>query len=144
MSAKTAPRYNVREEVADRWLHLSLNKLTDLVGDQLSNLDRQRATTSRELMKDSVRRERSIGNKDRSLVGRVNLFSALHLHVREASVVHPCEGALPIRLIIAELEAVNRVVGSIPNDQVEEVIAKPASVVIAANRLFGRIIQHHG
>src|SRR5438874_6191089 len=55
VSAKTAPRYNVREEVADRWLHLSLSKLTDLLGHQLSNLDRQRANTSRELMKDSVR-----------------------------------------------------------------------------------------
>jgi hypothetical protein len=124
------------------WLDLSLNKLGDLFGDQLPNLDRQRATTSRELMEHFVGRERSIGNKDWSLVGRVDLFSAVHLHVREPSVGHPRKGPLPRRFTIAKLETINRVVRSIPNDQVEEVIAKPPAVVIAADRLFGRFIEH--
>ena len=124
------------------WLDLSLNKLTNLIGDQVSNLDRQRATASCELMHDCVRWERSIWNKDWSLVGRGNLVFALHLRVRETFVAHPCKGALPMRLIIAKLEAVNRLVAPIPNDQVEEIITKPPSVVIATYRLFGRIIQH--
>jgi hypothetical protein len=124
------------------WLDLSLNKLTDLVSDKLSNLERQRATASRELMDHFVRRERSIRNKDWSLVGWVNLFSAVHLHVRKASVRHPCQSPLPIRLIIAKLETVNGVVGSIPNNQVEEVIVKPPSVIIAGNRLFWRVVEH--
>src|SRR5213078_752849 len=71
------------------WLDLSLNKLSDLVVHQLANLDRQRDPTPRELMQHSVRGERAIGNKDWSLVGRVDLFSAVHLHVREPSVGHP-------------------------------------------------------
>ena len=124
------------------WLDLSLNKLTDLVGDKLSNLERQRATASREFMEHFVRRERSIRNKDWSLVGWVNLFSAVHLHVRKASVRHPRQSPLPIRLIIAKLETVNPVVGSIPDNQVEEVVVKPPPVIIAANRLFGRVIEH--
>jgi len=123
-------------------LDLSLSKFTDLFGDKLSNLERQRAAASRELMEHFVRRKRSIRNKDWSLVGWVNLFSAVHLHVRKASVRHPRQSPLPIRLIVAKLKTINRVVGSIPNDQVEEVIAKPPSVVIAANRLFGRVIEH--
>ena len=126
------------------WLDLSLNKFTDLIGDQLLHLDRQLTTASRKLTKDCVRRERSIGNKDWSLVGRVNLLSAVHLRMRKTSVGHPCKSPLPTRLIVAKLETVNRVVGSIPKDQVEEVIAKPSSVVIAANRLFGRVIEHIG
>jgi hypothetical protein len=124
------------------WLDLSLNKLTDLVGDKLSNLERQRGTASRELMEHFVRRERSIRNKDWSLVGWVNLFSAVRLHVREPSVGHPRKSPLPRWFTIAKLETVNRVVGSIPNDQVEEVIAKPPAVIIAADSLFGRFIEH--
>jgi hypothetical protein len=123
-------------------LDLSLNKLSDLVGHQLANLDRQSDPTPRELMQHSVRRERAIGNKDWSLVGRVDLFSAVDLHVREPSVGHPRKSALPRPFIIAKLETINRVVGSIPNDQVEEVIAKPPAVVIAADRVFGRFIEH--
>ena len=124
------------------WLDLSLNKLTDLVGDQLSNFDRQRAAASRELTEDRVDRKRSIGNKDRSLVGRVNLFSAVHLSMRKAFVGHPRKSPLPIRLIVAKLKTVNRAVGSIPDYQVEEIIAKPPSVIFAANRFSGRIIEH--
>jgi hypothetical protein len=124
------------------WLDLSLNKLGDLVGHQLPNLDRQRDPTPRELMQHSVRRERAIRNKDWSLVGRVDLFSTVHLHVREPSVGHPRKSSLPRRFTIAKLETINRVVGSIPNDQVEEVIVKPPAIVIAADRLFGRFIEH--
>jgi len=36
----------------------------------------------------------------------------------------------------------DRVVGPIPDDQVEEVIAKPPAVVIAANSLLRRVIEH--
>jgi hypothetical protein len=124
------------------WLDLSLNKLTDLICDKLSNVWRQRTTASCELMEHFVRRERSIRNKDWSLVGWVNLFSAVHLHVRKASVRRPRQSPLPIRLIIAKLETVNRVVGSIPDNQVKEIIVKPPPIIIAANRLFGRVIEH--
>lgn len=124
------------------WSDPALDKLTDLVSNKLSNLERQRVTASGELMEHFVRGERSIRNKDWSLVGWVNLFSAVHLHVCKASIRHPRQSPLPIGLIIAKLETVNRVIGSIPDNQVEEIIVKPPPVIIAANRLFGCVIEH--
>jgi hypothetical protein len=47
-----------------------------------------------------------------------------------------------MRLIIAELESVNRVARSVPHDKIKIIVSDPAAVVISGDGCFRRFFEH--